>query len=74
MFYIEYMVVGAGGRVTSPVGVWLSALDALLERLSHSGVDLALIKAICTLSPSSSPSLLLSSPSPSSLSWVHLLR
>jgi len=37
---------GPGGEVTSPVAMWLSALDMLLERMKEAGVELSRILAV----------------------------
>lgn len=45
------------GEVTSPVAMWVEAIDLLMQRLKHAGVDLGSISAIsgdgqaCLLSP-----------------------
>jgi len=40
-------VLGPGiGEVTSPVAMWLDAMDILMERMKHSGVNFRFISAI----------------------------
>jgi xylulokinase len=45
---INGTIQGPGdGEVTSPVSMWLEAIDLLMERMKNSGIDFSAIVAVC---------------------------